>query len=159
MIFRFKIILFHNFNQEELRKWLVWDIFKKRYTVWVHFIYFVNHIFEYLIQLNSFPFKMMKVNALAVPYLLVFFDLCLVNNQHPDGMIKLKQGNLIGVRNYSLFLIYCVSLTNIYSVNCAFFSWKYFQKLLSQFMLFWAFHMHSHHLDHWDLRYVWLCYY
>lgn len=80
---------------------------------------FVNHIFQYLIQLNLFPFKMIKVNALhAVPYLLVFFDLCLVNSQHPDGMIKLKQGNIIGVRNYSSFLIYCVSL--IYSVNCAF---------------------------------------
>lgn len=41
---------------------------------------------------------MIKVNVRVIPYLFIYFELCFVNNQYPDGMIKLKQGNIIGVR-------------------------------------------------------------
>lgn len=39
---------------------------------------------------------MIKISAIL--YLLICFKLCFVNNQHLDGMIKLEQGNVIGVR-------------------------------------------------------------
>lgn len=65
---------------------------------------------------------MIKV-IIAVPYLLIYSKLCFVNTQHSDGTIKLKQGNVIGVRKSFRFSPYFDGKTktnNIYLVTLDF---------------------------------------
>lgn len=38
-------------------------------------------------------------------YFIVIFELCIVNTQHFDGIIKLKQGTLIGVISTNIHLV------------------------------------------------------
>lgn len=42
---------------------------------------------------------MMKIDVHVISYLFIVSALSFVNNQYMDGMIKLKQGSIIGVRN------------------------------------------------------------
>lgn len=49
---------------------------------------------------------MFQINAHVVPYLFILFELCFVNNQNTDGVIELKQGNIIGVRNINFCFEY-----------------------------------------------------
>lgn len=47
-------------------------------------------------------------NGNTIIYLFMSFTLCFVHGQHPDGTILLKQGAIIGVRNFLWKIYICI---------------------------------------------------
>lgn len=113
------------------------------------------------------------INNKTILYLLISCVSCFVLAQHQDGIVSLKQGNVIGVSNLSsVWLLICVAIvqskdipsnafpywlkwfiiSKVLTLSIVLFSWKYFRKHRERPCTHtWVFHMLNRPLDLCDL--------